>query len=161
MLRSILEVSMVMRKMEKRDFEKVREIMGKLHMLHVQNRPDLYTKLDDPFPEQEYLSCMDSDNHISILAEENEEIMGICLVSFREKSGMVAGRTAYMDALYVREKFRGQGTGERLFQYVLKEAKERGANRLDLMVWDFNQQAVQFYQKMNMRIQRSMMEIEL
>lgn len=152
---------MIIRNMQKKDYIRVREIMKELHDIHVKNRPDLYLDLEEPYVLEKYEEDINSENVLSILAEDKDEILGICLVSFREKTCMVNKRTAYMDALCVTEKHRGQGIGTILFRHALELAKEKGAERLDLMVWGFNKSALDFYSKMNMKIQRSILELQL
>ena len=63
----------------------------------------------------------------------------------RDKSMMVDQKIAYMDDLIVDEKFRGRGIAKALVKASEEEAKRLGAKRLDLMVWAFNESAVQFY----------------
>ena len=67
---------------------------------------------------------------------------------------MVKRRTAYMEDLCVDDDFRGKGIGSSLFVYAKEKAKEMGAERLDLMVWDFNEDARNFYERMGMKPQR-------
>lgn len=143
------------------DFEKVNELMREVHDLHVQNRPDLYVAMEEPYPRDKFANDINNADVISILAEEENEVLGICFVTFREKTGMVHKRTAYMEDLCVREQDRARGVGTQLFEYAQKEAKKLGAERLDLMVWGFNQPAFDFYKKMDMQVQRYILEKEL
>lgn len=151
---------MHIRNMTKQDYVVVNEIMKEVHEIHVKNRPDLYVDIENPCLWETFVKDIENENIISILAE-NEEVLGICFVSFREKTCMVNQRTAYMDDLCVRERWRGKGIGTKLFQCAKEEAKKKGAERLDLMVWEFNKNAFAFYKKMNMHVQRSIMEVEM
>lgn len=143
------------------DFEKVNEVMKEVHNLHVKHRPDLYLELDEPYPIEKFKEDIRNEDTISILAEEANDIMGICFVSFREQTCMVKKCTAYMDDLCVLKKYRGQGIGTKLFNHAIELAKKKGAKRLDLMVWGFNRNAIEFYEKMNMQVQRLILETEL
>lgn len=42
-----------------------------------------------------------------------------------------------------------------------KTAKEKGAVRIDLMVWNFNEDALGFYKAMGMDVQRFVLEKQL
>jgi len=42
-----------------------------------------------------------------------------------------------------------------------KTAKEKGAVRIDLMVWNFNKDAIEFYKSMGMDVQRFVLEKQL
>lgn len=152
---------MIIRDIAIRDFEEVNEIMKEIHSLHVRNRPDLYLDVDEPFPRKQFEEDVENENFISVLAEENHRIMGICFAQMMEKICMVEKRTAYMDVLCVVEKYRKQGIGGMLFHYVQEKVKRMGAERLDLMVWGFNDTAYSFYEKMGMNVQRNILEKKL
>lgn len=143
------------------DFEKVNELMREVHALHVQNRPDLYIDMEEPYPKEKFTEDIKNGDVIAILAEEESEVLGICFVTFREKTCMVHKRTAYMEDLCVRRQDRAQGIGTQLFEYAQGQARKMGAERLDLMVWGFNQAAADFYEKMGMKVQRYILEKEL
>lgn len=149
---------MIIRDMTVKDFEGVNELMKEVHAIHVENRPDLYIDLEEPCSKKQFEEDVNNENIISILAEEENQILGICFVSFREKTCMVEKRTAYMDDLCVGNKYRKQGIGTKLFYYAQEQAKRMGAERLDLMVWGFNEAAYHFYDKLDMNVQRYIME---
>ncbi len=152
---------MKIRNMTIQDYEAVDQLMQKLHNLHVKGRPDLYVDLEHPYSLEEFRQKVEDTNCIAILAEERERILGICIVVMRDRSMMVNKRTAYMDDLYVCEDVRKQGIATKLFKTAEKKAAELGAKRLDLMVWDFNQSAIEFYKSLGMTEQRFILEKEL
>jgi GNAT superfamily N-acetyltransferase len=57
----------------------------------------------------------------------------------------------YLEDLYVRPVFRGQGYGEALLQHLAALAVERGCARLEWSVLDWNQRAIGFYRKLGAR----------
>jgi ribosomal protein S18 acetylase RimI-like enzyme len=71
---------------------------------------------------------------------------------------MVSLPIAYMDDLVVDEAFRHRGIARALFQASERRAKALGAQRLDLMVWSFNENARQFYAAQGMTPQRYIYE---
>ena len=105
-----------------------------------------------------FQEMVENEDMISVLAEEDDAVVGICFVSMRAKTCMVKRRTAYMEDLCVDEACRGKGIGRKLFEYAKKRAKEMGAERMDLMVWNFNESALKFYEEMGMKPQRYIME---
>jgi ribosomal protein S18 acetylase RimI-like enzyme len=54
----------------------------------------------------------------------------------------------YLEDLYVRPVYRGQGYGEALLQHLAALAVERGCARLEWSVLDWNQRAIGFYKKL-------------
>jgi len=60
-----------------------------------------------------------------------------------------AGRPGlYLEDLYVRPAFRGQGHGEALLHYLAALAVERGCARFEWSVLDWNEKAIGFYKKL-------------
>ena len=152
---------MIIREMKKEDYFEVDRLMAQVHKLHVNGRPDLYMDIDHIYSEEQYHEMVENDDMITVLAEDDGRTVGICMVSMRARTCMIKRRTAYMEDLCIDEAHRGKGIGEELFQFAKKKAKEMGAERLDLMVWDFNESAKQFYDKMGMKIQRYILEEQL
>lgn len=54
----------------------------------------------------------------------------------------------YLEDLYVRPEFRGQGIGKAMFSRLARRAKERGCGRLEWSVLDWNEDAIRFYKKL-------------
>jgi ribosomal protein S18 acetylase RimI-like enzyme len=59
------------------------------------------------------------------------------------------GKAIYLDDIIVNEKYRRYGIGGKLFEEVVKAAKEMGVRKIDWQVLDWNEPAIQFYKKYN------------
>lgn len=46
-------------------------------------------------------------------------------------------------------------------QQVKKEAKENNFNQIELNCWEFNENAIKFYESIGLKTQRRIMEIEV
>ena len=152
---------MQIRNMVLDDYKEVDRLMAQVHKLHVNGRPDLYIDVEHIYSFEQFKEMVENEDMITILAEEGESVVGICMVSMRAKTGMVKRRTAYMEDLCVEESCRGKGIGKELFLFSKKLAEKMGAERLDLMVWDFNEDARKFYESMGMKPQRYIYETVL
>ena len=71
---------------------------------------------------------------------------------------MVNVRTLYIDDLCVDSNARGQHIGTTLFDYVMEFAKESGCYTVTLNVWEGNDSARHFYEKMGMFVRETQME---
>ena len=71
-----------------------------------------------------------------------------CALFFPIYSTWRANWGLYLEDLFVRPAFRGQGHGFALLQAVAAEAVRRGAHRLDWVVLDWNRLAIDFYERM-------------
>jgi len=145
---------MKIRDMRLSDYDAVDNLMQQLHKLHVEGRPDLFINLEHPYSKEEFVQIIDDKEKITILAEEDSEVAGVCVVGMKNKSGMVEMRTAYIDDLIVGKRFRNKGYAKTLFHEATVQAKKRGAERLDLMVWSFNESALKLYESLGMVPQR-------
>jgi len=152
---------MIIRKLTLLDYEAADRLMQHLHDMHFEARPDLYIAVEHPYPLEEYEEKVTSEQFISLAAEEDGEIIGVCFVELREKSLMVELPIAVMNALCVDEAHQRKGVATKLFEEATKLAREAGAKRLDLMVWGFNDTARAFYEKIGMKEQRRILEQEL
>ena len=152
---------MQIRNMTLNDYNEVDRLMAQVHLLHVNGRPDLYIDVDHIYSYEQFKEMVENEDMITILAEEDGKVLGICMITMRAKTCMVKRRTAYMEDLCVDESCRGRGIGKALFLYAKEVSVKMGAERLDLMVWDFNEDARKFYEKMGMKPQRYIYESKL
>ena len=141
------------------DYPAVDALMAGLHALHVTGRPDLYVPMEHIYSREYYESLL--TDHIALGTEIDGVLAGLCICEWRKRTCMVNHITAYMDDLVVAEPYRGRGVATALFHAAEKAARAGGAIRLDLMVWDFNQDAMAFYKAMGMTPQRYIMEKKL
>ena len=152
---------MNIRLLHNEDYPAVDRLMQQVHQLHLDARPDLFIPLEHPLPPEQYQEMVGSNRAICLAAEQDGQIAGICFVTIRNKSCMVEDTIAYLDDLCVDERFRHCGIGKALMERAQQLAKEKGASRLDLMVWEFNRAALQFYRSLGMEPQRYIFEKKL
>ena len=82
-----------------------------------------------------------------ILCRVDDEVAGFALF-FHNYSTFLALPGLYLEDLYVRQKFRGQGCGEALLRRLAQIAVERGCGRFEWSVLDWNQRAIEFYKSL-------------
>jgi len=94
-------------------------------------------------------------NSIEQMMEEKEHILGyVALDDTDNIIGYVTvfysyytwvGKSLYMDDLYVKEAYRGQGIGSMLVDQAITFAKENKCKKLRWQVSDWNKSAINFY----------------
>jgi GNAT superfamily N-acetyltransferase len=62
-------------------------------------------------------------------------------------SSFLALPTLYLEDLFILEEYRKRGVGRALFNTAVNEAKNRECGRMEWTVLDWNQLAIDFYQK--------------
>lgn len=149
---------MTIRDMKLEDYDAVDTLMQQLHKIHVNGRPDLYVEMEHPYSKEELTEKIYNKEVIALAAEEENRIVGLCIVVIRHRSGMVNMKTAYVDDLVVDQSYQHRGIAKSLFQKAEERAKALGAERMDLTVWSFNENALKFYQSIGMVPQRYILE---
>ena len=67
-------------------------------------------------------------------------------------------KTLYIDDLCVDEAVRGAHVGKALYEYVIHYAKQQRCFNVTLNVWADNKNAVKFYEKIGLKVQKIGME---
>ena len=80
-----------------------------------------------------------------LVAELDVEITGIAL--FYNRYSTWKGKTIHLEDLIVSEKYRGSGIGMKLYEAVMREAKNQNVRRVEWNVLDWNTPAISFYEK--------------
>jgi len=62
-------------------------------------------------------------------------------------STFLARPTLYLEDIFVKKEYRGQGIGRQMVTFCRQIAQERGCGRMEWMVLDWNESAIRFYEK--------------
>jgi GNAT superfamily N-acetyltransferase len=82
-----------------------------------------------------------------LLAFDDEKPAGYALF-FPNFSSFRGQRGLYLDDIFVRKEYRGQGVGEALLKEIARLAASRNLERIDFLVLDWNKPAMRFYEKL-------------
>jgi GNAT superfamily N-acetyltransferase len=80
-----------------------------------------------------------------IVAEIDKKVVGMALFYFSFSTWK--GRSVHLEDLIVKQNLRGKGVGKALYTDFLKYCKEKGVRRAEWVVLDWNQNAIDFYEK--------------
>lgn len=83
----------------------------------------------------------------AIVAEVDDNIVGFALF-FHNYSTFLTKPGIYLEDIFVLPEYRQQGIGKAMFKQVAKLAVERGCERLEWSVLDWNEPAITFYDRM-------------
>jgi GNAT superfamily N-acetyltransferase len=81
----------------------------------------------------------------AFVAEDNNRIVGFALYYVRYSTWK--GCRLYLEDFIVTEECRGKGVGKLLFETVIQEAKDKNYNGMVWQVLDWNEPAINFYNK--------------
>jgi ribosomal protein S18 acetylase RimI-like enzyme len=66
-----------------------------------------------------------------------------------------------IDDICIDQRCKKRGIGKLFFEEAKRLAKEINAKFIELMVWEFNQDAIRFYEKMGMETRMKRMEYKI
>jgi GNAT superfamily N-acetyltransferase len=95
----------------------------------------------------------------AFVAEENGIIHGFGLYYVRYSTWK--GCRMYLEDLLVTEKMRGKGLGKLIFDRLIEEAKEKNFKGMTWQVLDWNDPAINFYEKYNAEFDSGWINVSL
>lgn len=152
---------MSVRLAKENELERVNELRRQVNDLHVKGRPDIFKP---GFPKEL------SDHVYTIWSDPRQRIV-VC-----ERGGLICGfavlnhitrpETPFMterdyldiDEFCVDAAYRRTGVGTELMQFIRSYAEELGFSRIELNMWEFNADALAFYEEIGFTTYRRYME---
>ena len=146
------------------ELERINELRRQVNDLHVKGKPEIFK----PGFSQEL------SDHIYTIRNDPEQRIAVC-----ERSGVICGfavlhhivkpETPFMyerdfldiDEFCVDEKHRRTGVATEMIEFVRTYAKEQGFSRIELNMWEFNRDALAFYEAVGFTTYRRYMEMQI
>jgi shikimate dehydrogenase len=121
--------------------------MNELNEFHYSFRKDHFEKIRE-------FNANILDEHINssenfIVVYDDLVLKGYC--NARIKTRMRDGKTyryLYVEEIFVKKEYRNQGIAKELLTHISDVCYEQGIFTIELMVWAFNQEALNFYNKL-------------
>ncbi|MBR3423554.1 MAG: GNAT family N-acetyltransferase [Clostridia bacterium] len=152
----------MIRKAREKDIDKLFDLLSQVLEIHAKIRPDVFVPGTTKYSREDIKEKLENDKTPVFVAEEDGEVAGYAFCVIKEPSGsanLVPHKTLFIDDLCVDEKKRGSGIGEALFRFVKEEAKRLGCDVVGLAVWEGNDPARRFYEKMGMTPRETFLEL--
>ena len=139
-------MSVTIRYAKLEDCERMLELINELALY--EKAPEEVTVTLDEFKDAGF-----GNNKVwkAFVAEIDEKIEGFALYYTRYSTWK--GCRLYLEDFIVTEKMRGKGIGKLLFEEILKEAKNNNYAGVVWQVLDWNQPAINFYNKYHAHIE--------
>lgn len=156
---------MIIRRAERKDISRILDLLSQVLELHAAIRPDYFVPGTTKYSHEELSQMLDEENRrIFVAADENDSVIGYAFCEIKDqpkRENMVPFRSVYIDDLCVDEKARGRHIGQALFEHVRNEAKALGCYTVTLNVWEGNDSARSFYDRMGFKPLSTKMEVIL
>ena len=137
------------------------KLLYEVHKVNSDARPDLFKAGTKKYTNDELKTIIADDNRPIFVAEKEGEVLGYAFCMHHQyinNNNMTDVKTLYIDDLCVDESVRNAHIGKSLYEYVLHYAVKHGYYNVTLNVWADNVNAVKFYEKLGLKIQKIGME---
>lgn len=135
-----------------RDYEALCLLFEQLDEIHRRELPHIFRKPAGPARGRAYIEEILGDPDVCILlACAGEQPVGFVTGMLRDTPAidlLVPARLVVVDNLYVDSEYRRSGLGRGMMQAIEAWAKRSGAEYVELHVYEFNTQAVAFYERL-------------
>jgi ribosomal protein S18 acetylase RimI-like enzyme len=137
------------------DYDGLCQVFDEVDALHREGVPAVFQEPDGPIRSWEHVLRMLTDESAALfVAESGHQIVGLVVVLLREARGipiLVPRRYVQVETLAVREGYRRMGIGRALMERAHQWAQDSGVTEVQLGVWEFNQEAIAFYERLGYR----------
>lgn len=152
------------RRATREDYANLLPIAYETQEKHAEALPHIFQKGTAGLPEEYFLRLLASDSKVMYVAEFEQSIVGYVILGLSEVSYLdilVPRHEAFITDIAVMKSHQGKGAGYALFQQCTEWARSKGADSLNLMVWEFNRDAIAFYERQGMGSIHRTMSLEL
>ncbi len=152
----------MLRKAVQSDIEQLAQIAFELHELHVNSDPTDFRSVPQEYFKGELSDYLQSEDK-SILVNDDCGINAYAAVKFTDINDPTRcpRKVCMVDCFAVKERFRRQGIGKRLMEFVSQYAKEQGCTDLRLGVKSFNENAHKFYKSLGFSERTKTLEMKI
>lgn len=147
------------------DIEQIVIILEQISKIHYEKRPDIFKKKSKNEIRKNAIEMLkDKKRKIIVAVDDTLKIYGLIIYNIKEVKKHINLRdfkVLWIEELGVDESYRKNGIGKMLMKKVEEDAKILDCKRIELNCWDFNNNAISFYERFGMRTQRRIMEKEI
>lgn len=155
---------MPVRYAKENELERVNALRKQVNDLHVAGKPEIF-KPGFPDELRDYIYSVRQDPNKEIVVCEREgTILGFAVLNHIRKPEtpfMFERDFLDIDEFCVDEAHRREGIATEMIAFIREYAKERGFDRIELNMWEFNSEALAFYEAVGFTTYRRYMEMKI
>ncbi len=153
----------------KDDLERILELFDYVIKIHTDGSPNFFKSIspkEDNFHKNEINSLNDfllSSSHRIYISKCNDEIVGFAKISSRicEGSGWNKRKYCFIYSIGVSKDHHKQGIGKELINAIKNFAKNNKCTQIELNVYEFNKNAISFYEHLGFKTFRRILGLEV
>ena len=142
------------RKATTNDFNTISILKKLIHNYHSYQKPDFYKNMELPLTKNEFEELLVSRDNFIYVVGSGEKIYGYAItkvISYQANPLIVDHKRLFIDDIIIDPEYQKKGIGKFLMEKLESVCRAEGYNYLDLNVWSFNTDAINFYRKHGMR----------
>ena len=155
---------MLIRFAKENELVRVNELRKQVNDLHVEGKPEVFKAgFNDELRDHIYNIWDDPEQEI-VVADLDGTICGFAVLHHIVKPAtpfMYERDFIDVDEFCVDKDYRRQGVASEMITFIRNYAKEKGFNRIELNMWEFNRDALAFYETVGFKTYRRYMEMKV
>ena len=132
----------------KEDLPEVLNVCREVRQHHIDLLEGYFAEQNDEYEQTGFLESLENEKNIALVAIDNEKVVGYILGEFKELPHLIRSKTAYVANFGVRTAFRNNGVGKQLMNAFLDICKKNDIEEILLGVYNKNETAYAFYEKL-------------
>jgi diamine N-acetyltransferase len=158
-----MEISV--RKATADDYNSLCELFDEIDALHRDHLPQIFQKPNGAAREKDYCLGLIADDNVALLvAETGGNLVGFVHAVVRDTPAIpvfIPRRHAIVDGIVVKSGYQNHGIGRMLMDKTQEWAIAKGATSIALHVYEFNEAAISFYERLGYQTLSRRMSKEL
>lgn len=147
------------------DLDRINTLLYQVNNIHAKLRSDIFIEDTKKYSDVKLKNIIKDDyTPIFVYTDENDKVIAycFCVIMIQDQNeNMKSRKELFIDDLCVDESVRRKGIGKTLFDYVYKYAKDNNFDSITLNVWENNDKARHFYDKLGFEILKTTLEKKL
>jgi diamine N-acetyltransferase len=147
------------------DFDALTTLLDEIHDFHAAGAPTVFKHAEAPvLPREQIAEKITQSDQLYLAAMEGSRMVGFLWGQMYERTETHIHRQRKLmivDTLGVAETHRGTGVGRALMQAAEQWGVKNGAREAFLTVWDFNESAIAFYERLGYNTEQRRMSKNL
>lgn len=146
------------------ELEQINVLRKQVNDIHIAGKPDVFKPGFGEELQEHIKDIWNDPEQEVVVADEDGVLCGFAVlhhINKPENPYMKERDFLDIDEFCVDENHRRQGVATKLVSFIKDYAKEKGFQRLELNMWEFNKDALAFYESVGFETFRRYMEIML
>ena len=148
---------------KREDLERINVLRKQVNDLHVKGKPEIFKPGFPPALRDHVYEIFDDPRKRIVVCRSGEDICAFAVLTHiaKPETPFTYGRDYLdIDEFCVDKACRRRGIGTRMIGFIRDYAKEEGLDRIELNMWEFNRDALAFYESVGFATYRRYMEMK-